>query len=61
MKTKISSTWPHDSRHFHFERTHQCNLPFVNDEPESDLLDSILGVIALAGLLAVVLLVGGAL
>jgi hypothetical protein len=60
QKSRVSSGWSHNVRYYSFERQHRSVAPFVAPKSADRLGDAIVGVIALAALLAVLLLIGGA-
>ncbi|MBL8445647.1 MAG: hypothetical protein JNK52_16525 [Zoogloeaceae bacterium] len=35
LKSRMSASWPHDSSHFRFQRSHNSRAPFQSDEPVS--------------------------
>lgn len=49
----------YDRRHYHFERIHKSDAPFVQPKRADTLAEAIVGVVALVALLATALLWGG--
>ena len=65
LKARISAGWSHDPAHFRFAREHRSSAPFPDDGPtrksrRKDLVDALIGVLALAALLLVVVFSGAA-
>lgn len=59
QKARISAGWSHDSSHFSFARQHNSTLPFAEPRRTNSALEALVGVVAFAGFIGVMLLLGG--
>lgn len=58
-RARISAGWAHDRRQYHFMRVHPGDAPFSEPKSANSFAEALVGVVALAALLAVLLLLPG--
>lgn len=56
QRARISSGWAHDSRHFHFARTHNSNAPFEEPAARTTLGDKVVGWVSVVGLVVLLII-----
>lgn len=59
-KSQVSASWPHDQSHYRFLREHKSRAPFAEPGSANRAAEAVIGVLALAMIIGLLLFAGGA-